>query len=66
MSHGEEGDQRQFRRPRPTDYYEAKAAAEAPQKTKWDRCEVCGMDITGKVFRGSEDGKFLCFRCNNE
>lgn len=34
-------------------------------KTRWDRCQVCGMIIKGKKWRVGE-GKYVCFRCHNE
>ncbi len=64
MQIGEEGDTRQYRRAKPTDYSPSvKAALDQKEKTSWDRCEVCGQEITGKTY--SCDGKYLCFRCNN-
>jgi len=57
---GQEGDKRKFRRLKKSDYYEAKAAAEAEEVTRWVKCKCCGDDITGKDFGG------YCFRCSNE
>lgn len=65
MSQGQPNDTRPMRRLRSTDYYEAKAATEQKEITKWEQCEQCGQDITGQMYRGSSDGKYLCFRCKN-
>lgn len=61
MRIGQEGDTRKFRRLKKTDYYEAKAAVDAGEVTRWPTCECCGSSIIGQVY----DGKY-CFRCKNE
>jgi len=63
MSIGQEGDTRQYRRLRKSDYYESKAAVEG---LKLDpkyipRCSACKQEITGHVW-GSEKEP-LCMRC---
>ena len=57
MSVGQEGDTRQFKRLKRTDYYEAKAAAEQKQVKRFPRCKTCKQEITGQNFNG------YCMRC---
>ena len=61
MSVGQEGDDRKYRRLKKSDYYEAKAAAEA-QVAEVQHCLVCGREIgeTRKNWNG------YCFECFNE
>ncbi len=66
MSQGQPTDRRPMRRLRSTDYYVAKASLEVPAKTKWDKCELCGLEITGKSYRGSRSDKVICQECWNE
>ena len=61
MSIGQPDDPRKFRRP-----YKYDVTKDIPPpKTKWDRCQVCKMKITGKKWRVDED-KYVCTRCYNE
>ena len=67
MKIGLEGDKRKFQKA-------TKAQKEAAitygmdddEVTRWPRCEVCKIDITGKKWPGSEAGKYLCTPCSNE
>lgn len=64
MKIGQEGDKRRFPKAKKDDYDVTKNIPEPV--TKWFKCEYCGLEIKGKVFRGSEQGKYSCFRCWNE
>lgn len=61
MRIGQEGDDRKFRRLKKTDYYEAKAAAEA-DVAKVQHCKTCGREIgeTRKNWNG------YCLQCSQE
>ena len=61
MKIGQEGDSRKYRRLRNTDYYEAKAAAEA-EIIKYAKCRVCGREL-GRV-RKNFNG--YCLECYTE
>lgn len=61
---GLEGDKRRFPKAKKDDYDVTKNIPKPI--TKWPRCEICGLEIKGKAFRGSVQGKFVDFRCWNE
>ena len=54
---GQEGDTRQFKRLRKSDYYAAKAAFDAKQVTKWAKCQTCGQELRTLNWDG------YCMRC---
>lgn len=56
---GQEGDTRQFRRLRSTDYYASKAAFQQ-KEAKPAKCKVCKQEIIGQNFNG------YCMRCHDE
>ena len=61
MKVGLEGDKRKFQKP-----YLYDVTKDIPkEKTKWPKCEVCGLEIKGVKCRVGED-KYVCFRCYNE
>jgi len=61
MRIGQEGDTRKYRRLRKSDYYEAKAAADA-EVHKWVYCRICGRRLGAE--RRNWNG--LCIDCHNE
>ena len=64
MSQGQEGDTRNFRSERKSDFSESKAAFQQKQH-KNPSCEICKQKILGVSFDLGDD-KFACFRCHNE
>ncbi len=58
MSIGQEGDTRQYRRLKRTDYYASKSAFDQKQIKKYPKCKGCGQDITGHNWSG------YCLRCH--
>lgn len=60
MSIGQEGDTRQYKRLRRTDYYDAKAANDGLKldPKHFPRCKICGQDIVGQVYNLG-----YCMRC---
>ena len=61
---GEEGDTRQFRSERKSDFSESKTAFQQKQH-KTPICSICKQKIIGVSF-DLGDGGFACFRCHNE
>ena len=63
MQTGQPGDKRKFQR----EHKETGVTKDIPadDHAKWPKCQICGMDITGKKYRVAE-GKYVCFLCNNE
>jgi hypothetical protein len=57
MSNGQEGDTRQFKHLKRSDYYELKRGDEVKPIDKWPKCKTCGQEITGVNFNG------YCLRC---
>ena len=64
MSQGQEGDTRNQRSERNSDFSESKAAFQQ-KKNRTPNCAVCKQKIVGATFTFGE-GKFTCFRCHNE
>jgi hypothetical protein len=62
LSVGQEGDTRQYRRLKRSDYYVAKAAVEASKRDpkRFPKCKNCKEEITGLNFNG------YCLRCHDE